>query len=137
VPTRKVVSFADTGGGIYCDYRASAEAGGSEYVSIGVPSLGVGPTGLSRSRGWKRTATSLRNLGVSAHVTSTVRRPRPWEPCDSRPKLSTPVLLQTPTPGRLPAPELRDRGPARRATAQKDYPIASCPSGKRLADTLR
>jgi hypothetical protein len=37
VPIRKVESFADNGSAIDCDYRASADAGGSDYVRILVP----------------------------------------------------------------------------------------------------
>jgi len=42
VPIRKVESFADTGSAIKCDYRASADAHGSKYVTIVVPRECVG-----------------------------------------------------------------------------------------------
>ena len=42
VPIRRVESFADTGSDIACEYRASADAGGSDYVSILVPRSCVG-----------------------------------------------------------------------------------------------
>ena len=37
LPIRAVENFADTGSDIDCDYRASADAHGSDYVSIKVP----------------------------------------------------------------------------------------------------
>ena len=42
LPIRKVERFADKGSGIDCDYRASADAGGSDYVTIVVPRSCVG-----------------------------------------------------------------------------------------------
>jgi hypothetical protein len=42
LPIRKVERFADNGSSIDCDYRAMADAHGSEYVSIIVPRTCVG-----------------------------------------------------------------------------------------------
>ena len=42
VPIRRVESFADAGSAIDCDYRASADAHGSDYVSILLPRSCVG-----------------------------------------------------------------------------------------------
>jgi len=42
LPIRRVESFADNGSGIDCNYRASANAHGSDYVSVIVPRHCVG-----------------------------------------------------------------------------------------------
>ncbi len=42
LPIRKVESFADNGSGIGCNYRASANAHGSDYVGVIVPRRCVG-----------------------------------------------------------------------------------------------
>ena len=42
LPIRRVETFADNGSGIDCNYRASANAHGSDYVSVIVPRRCVG-----------------------------------------------------------------------------------------------